>query len=59
MEWPFSFQTGAGKTALIQISPNLDITYLLHVSELKNLPAGLCEFLAHPNVRLTGNNIKK
>ncbi|XP_045480598.1 Werner Syndrome-like exonuclease [Harmonia axyridis] len=58
MEWPFSFQTGAGKTALIQISPNLDITYLLHVSELKNLPAGLCEFLAHPNVRLTGNNIK-
>lgn len=59
MEWPFSFQTGPGKTALIQISPNLDIAYLLHVSGIKNLPANLCEFLAHPKVRLTGNNIKK
>ncbi|XP_044746392.1 Werner Syndrome-like exonuclease [Coccinella septempunctata] len=58
MEWPFSFKTGPGKTALIQISPNLDITYLLHVSEMKNLPAGLCELLAHPKIRLTGNNIK-
>ncbi|KAK9890365.1 hypothetical protein WA026_010458 [Henosepilachna vigintioctopunctata] len=58
MEWPFSFQTGPGKTALIQISPNLEVSYLLHVSELKKLPVGLCTLLAHPKVRITGNNIK-
>ncbi|KAL3289660.1 hypothetical protein HHI36_023068 [Cryptolaemus montrouzieri] len=58
MEWPFSFKTGPGKTAVIQISPDLDVTYLLHVSEIKKLPMGLCKLLAHPLVRLTGNNIK-
>lgn len=59
MEWPFNFQTGSGKTALIQISPNLDVCHLLHLPELKNLPKGLFEFLHHPKVKLTGVNIKK
>jgi len=58
MEWPFSFQTGPGKTALIQISPSLDICHLLHIPNLKSLPQGLVEFLQHPKVRLTGVNIK-
>ena len=58
MEWSFSFQTGPDRTAVIQISPDLNICYILHVSKFKNLPKSLSEFLAHPNVRLTGNNIK-
>lgn len=59
MEWPFNFHTGAGKTALIQISPSLDICYLLHLPEIEKLPKGLPEFLHHPKVKLTGVNIKK
>lgn len=58
MEWPFSFQTGPGRTALIQISPSLDICHLLHLPELKKLPKVLKEFLEHPKVRITGVNIK-
>ncbi|KAF7279054.1 hypothetical protein GWI33_007689 [Rhynchophorus ferrugineus] len=58
MEWSFSFQTGPGKTALIQISPNLNICHLLHIFQLKNVPKGLVQFLQHPKVRLTGVNIK-
>lgn len=59
MEWPFSFQTGSGKTAVIQISPNLDECFIFHVSTLKSLPKSLTELLAHDNVRLAGVNIKK
>lgn len=59
MEWPFNFQTGSGKTALIQISPSLDICYLLHLPQIEKLPKGLTEFLHHPKVKLTGVNIKK
>lgn len=59
LEWPFNFTTGPGKTAVIQISPNLNQCYILHVSKLKNLPKSLSELLTHPNTRLTGNNIKK
>lgn len=59
MEWPFSYQTGPGKTAVIQISPDLTTCYILHVSELKNLPKSLSELLIHPKVRLSGVNIKK
>lgn len=59
MEWPFSFQTGSGKTAVIQISPMLDECFIFHVSTFKNLPKSLTELLAHDNVRLTGVNIKK
>lgn len=59
MEWPFSFTSGPGKTAVIQISPSLDDCYIFHVSSLKKLPVALTEFLKHSKVRLTGINIKK
>lgn len=59
MEWSFNFETGPGRTAVIQISPDLDVCYILHVVQLKNLPKSLTEFLAHPKVRLAGNNVKK
>lgn len=59
MEWPFSFVTGPGKTAVIQISPTLDECFIFHVSNLKKLPVALTEFLSHSKVRLTGINIKK
>lgn len=59
LEWPFSFQTGPGKTATIQISPDEKTCYIFHVSKLKNLPKSLSELLIHSNVRITGNNIKQ
>ena len=31
LEWPFSFQTGSGKTALAQICFSENICYLLHI----------------------------
>ncbi|KAK9759136.1 3prime-5prime exonuclease [Popillia japonica] len=58
IEWPFSFQTGSGKTAVIQISPSLNECFIFHVSTLKNLPKSLTELLAYEKVRLTGVNIK-
>ncbi|CAH0562517.1 unnamed protein product [Brassicogethes aeneus] len=58
LEWPFNFQTGPGKVAVIQISPTLDKCYILHVSEMKKLPKSLSEFLEHPKVIITGVNIK-
>ncbi|RZC41205.1 Werner Syndrome-like exonuclease [Asbolus verrucosus] len=58
MEWPFNIQTGSGKTAVIQISPNLETCYVLQVSKLRNLPKALSELLAHPKTRITGINIK-
>lgn len=58
MEWPFSFQTGPGKSALIQICADLDLCYLFHLSKLKKLPAALLALLNHSKVRLHGVNIK-
>ncbi|XP_066155618.1 3'-5' exonuclease [Euwallacea fornicatus] len=58
MEWPFSFKTGSGRTSLIQISPKLEVCYLLHLPELKKLPKGLFELLHHPKIRLAGVNVK-
>ncbi|XP_056637376.1 3'-5' exonuclease [Diorhabda sublineata] len=58
MEWPFSFQTGPGKTATIQLSCDELTCYIFHVSQIKNLPKSLSELLVHPNVKLIGNNIK-
>lgn len=58
MEWPFSFQTGPGKTATIQLSFDELTCYIFHVSQIKNLPKSFSELLVHPNVRLIGNNIK-
>lgn len=59
LEWPFSFQTGSGKTALAQICMEYKNCYLLHLYELKTLPAAFVELLAHPKVRIVGVNIKK
>ncbi|XP_029048314.1 Werner Syndrome-like exonuclease isoform X3 [Osmia bicornis bicornis] len=58
LEWPFSFQTGSGKTALIQICLNNNICHLLHVYSLKKLPAALVILLSHPKVKLVGVNVK-
>ncbi|XP_015439582.1 PREDICTED: Werner Syndrome-like exonuclease [Dufourea novaeangliae] len=58
LEWPFSFQTGSGKTALAQICWNNDVCYLFHVYSLKKLPAAFTILLSHPKVKLVGVNIK-
>lgn len=58
MEWPFSFKTGPGKTALIQICPNKRICYLFQVSLLTKLPAALTALLGHERVKLCGVNIR-
>lgn len=59
LEWPFSFRTGSGKTALAQICLSEKECYLLHLHELKKLPASLIALLSHPKVKLVGVNIKK
>ncbi|KAG7211798.1 hypothetical protein KM043_011029 [Ampulex compressa] len=58
LEWPFSFQTGSGKTALAQICLNDTACHLLHIYSLKKLPASFVLLLSHPKVRLVGVNIK-
>lgn len=58
LEWPFSFQTGSGKTALAQICLNNSICYLIYVYSLKKLPASFVILLSHPKVKLVGVNIK-
>lgn len=59
LEWPFSFQTGSGKTALAQICFNENICYLIHIYSFTKLPAAFVILLSHPRVRLVGANIKK
>lgn len=59
MEWPFSFKTGPGKSALIQVCADVNLCYLFHISELKKLPLVLIQLLSHPKVVLHGVNIKK
>lgn len=59
MEWPFNFQTGPEKTAVIQLSPSFTECHILHVSKMLKIPSGLYELLALPNVRLVGVNIRK
>ncbi|XP_012252541.2 Werner Syndrome-like exonuclease [Athalia rosae] len=58
LEWPFSWKTGSGKTALAQICMDYKICHLLHIYELKALPAAFVELLSHPKVKLVGVNIK-
>ncbi|KAL0115559.1 hypothetical protein PUN28_010820 [Cardiocondyla obscurior] len=58
LEWPFSFQTGSGKTALAQICLEDNVCYLLYIYSLKKLPASFVELLCHPKVRLVGVNVK-
>lgn len=59
MEWPFSFKTGPGKSALIQVCYDINICYLFQISELSRLPRPLTILLKHPKVRCHGVNIKK
>jgi werner syndrome-like exonuclease len=58
MEWTFSFKTGPEKASLIQVCIDLDECFLIHIPQLKKLPATLSAFLGHPRVRLHGVNIK-
>ncbi|XP_052900670.1 3'-5' exonuclease [Anopheles moucheti] len=58
LEWPFSFTTGPGRTALMQLCGNTDYCLLLQISCLKRLPPALTELLYHPRVVLHGVNIK-
>lgn len=58
MEWPFSFQTGSGRTAVMQLCADINVCYVFHIFELKRLPAALWQLLNHDKVRLHGVNIK-
>ncbi|KAL7727753.1 hypothetical protein ACLKA6_008085 [Drosophila palustris] len=58
MEWPFSFQTGPGKSSVIQICVDERCCYVYQLSKLKKIPAALVALLNHPKVRLHGVNIK-
>ncbi|XP_004521309.1 Werner Syndrome-like exonuclease [Ceratitis capitata] len=58
MEWPFSFQTGPGKSAVIQICVEEHSCYVFQLTNLNRLPAALMALLKHPKVRLHGVNIK-
>ncbi|XP_011641577.1 Werner Syndrome-like exonuclease isoform X2 [Pogonomyrmex barbatus] len=58
LEWPFNFQTGSGKTALVQICLEDSVCYLLYIYSLKKLPAAFVELLCHSKVKLVGVNVK-
>lgn len=58
MEWPFTFQTGPGKSAVIQICVDEKCCYVFQLTKLKKLPTALMALLKHPKVRLHGVNIK-
>ncbi|KAK5639520.1 hypothetical protein RI129_012012 [Pyrocoelia pectoralis] len=59
MEWPFNYNTGSDKTALIQIAPSLNMCHLYHITKFKKLPVVLTELLSHNKVKIVGVNIKK
>ncbi|EDV93306.1 Werner Syndrome-like exonuclease [Drosophila grimshawi] len=58
MEWPFSFQTGPGKSSVIQICVDERCCYVYQLSKLNKIPAALAALINHPKVRLHGVNIK-
>ncbi|XP_062538598.1 3'-5' exonuclease [Armigeres subalbatus] len=58
LEWPFSFQTGPGRTALMQLCVQTDVCHLFQLSCLKKLPAAMLQLLNHPRVQLHGVNVK-
>ncbi|XP_021713401.1 Werner Syndrome-like exonuclease [Aedes aegypti] len=58
LEWPFSFQTGPGRTALMQLCVETNVCYLFQLSCLKKLPAAVLQLLTHPRVQLHGINVK-
>lgn len=59
MEWPFSFQTGPGKSAVIQLCADLNLCYVFHISKLTELPTSLLDLLYHKRVCLHGVCVKK
>lgn len=59
MEWPFTFQTGSGRTAVIQLCADVGLCYVLHVSKLTELPGALLDLLYHEKVCLHGVCVKK
>lgn len=59
MEWPFTFVTGPGRTAVIQLCADVGVCYVFHVFNLKKLPTVLIALLTHDKVCLHGVNIKK
>ncbi|XP_065083328.1 3'-5' exonuclease [Ochlerotatus camptorhynchus] len=58
LEWPFNFQTGPGRTALMQLCAETNVCYLFQMSCLKKLPAAVLQLLTHPRVQLHGVNVK-
>lgn len=58
MEWPFSFQTGPGKSSVIQICVDEKCCYVYQLTNVKKLPSALVALINHPKVRLHGVNIK-
>ncbi|XP_058832557.1 3'-5' exonuclease [Topomyia yanbarensis] len=58
LEWPFNFQTGPGRTALMQLCAEIDCCYLFQISCVKKLPAAMLQLLHHPRVQLHGVNVK-
>lgn len=58
MEWPFSFQTGPGKSSVIQLCADTTECYVFHLSKLNKLPKALLELVTCPKILLHGVNIK-
>ncbi|KAF7993174.1 hypothetical protein HCN44_006234 [Aphidius gifuensis] len=58
LEWPFSFQTGSGKTALAQVCVSKNTCHLFHIYKFEKLPLAFILLLSHPKVKLVGINIK-
>lgn len=59
MECPFSFETGPGKTAVIQLCADINVVYVFHLTNIKKLPAALCILLKHDRIQLHGVDIEK
>lgn len=59
MEWPFSFQTGPGKSAVIQMCADINLCYIFHISKLSELPKSILDVVYHPKVIIHGVSIKK
>lgn len=58
LEWSFSFKTGPGRTALMQLCAEPDRCIIYQLSCLKHLPIALLQLLCHERVILLGVNIK-
>lgn len=59
MEWPFSFQTGSGRSAVIQLCADIDLCYVFHISQLSVLPSALMDLLYDERICFHGVCVKK